>query len=104
MGAFYNSICVPGEQRDEVRRALLRWLSLKGFKLWDGPILFDLDGERERSAYLVSNDSWTIVFYSHYEEESRLIRELRTAAPAQTAEGDGPAWSEASRCRPGRRR
>lgn len=77
MGAFYNSICVLGDRRREVRAALGRWLSLKGFEPRAGEVLFDLDGDYERSAYLVSNDRWTIVFYSHFEEERRLIRELQ---------------------------
>ncbi len=77
MGAFYNSICVPGDRRAEVRRALVRWLFLKGFEPREGAVLFDLDGDHERNAYLVSNDRWTIIFYSHFEEERRLIRELQ---------------------------
>lgn len=77
MGAFYNSICVPGDRRREVREALERWLSLKGFEPREGDVLFDLDGDHERSAYLLSNDRWTIVFYSHFEEERRLIREFQ---------------------------
>lgn len=82
MGAFYNSICVPGDRRAEVRRSLVRWLSLKGFEPRDGAVLFDLDGDTERNAYLASNDRWTIIFYSHFEEERRLIRELqRDLAP-----------------------
>jgi hypothetical protein len=43
----------------------------------EGPVLFDLDGENERSAFIVSNQRWTILFYSHWEEERRLIRALQ---------------------------
>lgn len=77
MGAFYNSICVPGDHRESVRRALVRWLAAKGFEPCPGPVLFDLDGDYERSVFLVSSERWTVLFYSHYEEERRLIRELQ---------------------------
>lgn len=77
MGAFYNSICVPGGRLETVRQILVRWLAAKGYEPREGPMLFDLDGEQERSVYLVSNDLWTVLFYSHYEEERRLIHELQ---------------------------
>ncbi len=78
MGAFYNSICIPGRTRQRVRDSLLRWLSIKGFELSQKPVLFDLDGERERCAFLIWNERWTLLFFSKYEEERRLIRELQT--------------------------
>ncbi len=81
MGAFYNSICVPGRERQQVKSSLLRWLGLKGFELSEQPVLFDLDGESERCAFLVSNDRWTLVFFSKFEEERRLIRELQCWSP-----------------------
>ncbi len=77
MGVFYNSICIPGQRLDETRQALGRWLSGRGYQLTDEPILFDLDAESERSVFLVSNERWTLVFFSHWEEERRLIRELQ---------------------------
>lgn len=81
MGAFYNSICIPGREHQKVRDSLLRWLGLKGFELSREPVLFDLDGEQERCAYLIWNDRWTLVFFSKYEEERRLIREIQTWSP-----------------------
>lgn len=77
MGTFYNSICIPGERPGTVRRTLERWLYLKGFEPLHGPILFDLDGDNERSAFLVWNDRWTLLLYSHFDEERRLIRDLQ---------------------------
>jgi hypothetical protein len=77
MGAFYNSICIPGRQVEGVRAALDRWLGGRGYSLTNEPILFDLDAESERSAFLVWSDRWTLVFFSHWEEERRLIRELQ---------------------------
>ncbi len=59
------------------RRALARWLTGRGFQPTDEPILFDLDAESERSAFLVCNERWTLVFFSHWEEERRLIREFQ---------------------------
>ncbi len=78
MGAFYNSICIPGNERQRVRDSLLRWLGGRGFELSDQQVLFDLDGETERCAFVVSNGRWTLLFFSNYEEERRLIRELQT--------------------------
>src|SRR5262249_51419346 len=77
MGVFYNSICIPGNRLEETRAALARWLSGRGFQPTDEPILFDLDAESERSAFLVWNERWTLVFFSHWEEERRLIREFQ---------------------------
>jgi len=82
MGAFYNSICIPGKHPREVRESLSRWLHARGFELSAQPMLFDLDGEAERSAFVLWNDRWTVVVFSKYEEERRLIRELQSwAAP-----------------------
>ncbi len=78
MGAFYNSICIPGEERRRVRESLLRWLGGRGFELSDQPVLFDLDFDTERCAFMVSSPRWTLLFFSNYEEERRLIRELQT--------------------------
>ena len=78
MGAFYNSICIPGDERRRTRESLLRWLGGRGFELSDQPVLFDLDGNSERCAFLVWNSRWTLLFFSNYEEERRLIRELQT--------------------------
>ncbi|MEM6793503.1 MAG: hypothetical protein AAF725_05945 [Acidobacteriota bacterium] len=77
MGVFTNSICIPGDRPDEVRRALERWLHMRGFKISQEPPLFDLDIESERSAFVVWNESWTVLFFSQWEEERRLIRELQ---------------------------
>ena len=78
MGAFYNSICLPGGRPAQVRRALERWLLGRGFRRSQEAVLFDLDGDSERSVFLVWNDRWTIVYFSHWDEERRLIRELQT--------------------------
>ncbi len=78
MGAFYNSICLPGDERGQARESLLRWLGGRGFELSDQQVLFDLDFEAERCAFLVWSPRWTLLFFSNYEEERRLIRELQT--------------------------
>ena len=80
MGVFYNSICIPGDRRDEVRRSLARWLHGRGFELSSQPMLFDLDGEAERSAFVIWNDRWTVLAFSKYEEERRLMRQPQTWA------------------------
>jgi hypothetical protein len=77
MGAFYNSICLPGDERQGVRESLERWLSLRGFERVHDSVLFDLDGETERSAFLLWNENWTVLVFSKYEEERRLIRDLQ---------------------------
>ncbi len=78
MGAFYNCICIPGDERQRAGDSLLRWLGGRGFELSDQPVLFDLDGGTERCAFLVWSSCWTLLFFSNYEEERRLIRELQT--------------------------
>ncbi len=78
MGAFYNSICIPGDERQRAEDSLLRWLGGRGFELSDQQVLFDLDAENERCAFVVWNRRWTLLFFSNYEEERRLIRELQT--------------------------
>ncbi len=78
MGAFYSSICLPGEQSLLVEEAIERWLALRGFEKLDEPMLFDLDGDTERCAYVLWNARWTVVVFSKYEEERRLLRELQT--------------------------
>ncbi len=78
MGVFYNSICIPRDERQRARASLLRWLGGRGFELSDQPVLFDLDSETERCAFLVWNPDWTLLFFSNYQEERRLIRELQT--------------------------
>ena len=78
MGAFYNSISIPGCPPEQVRQSLDRWLGMRGYQLSDEPALFDLDGDNERSVFVVYNPKWTVLFFSHYDEERRLIRELQT--------------------------
>ena len=77
MGAFYNSICLAGSRRDDVISALERWLVARGFERSTTPALFDLDPDEERSAFLLSHRDWTVLLYSDFEEERRLIHELR---------------------------
>lgn len=81
MGVFYNCICIPAKKTEQVHSALNRWLGVRGYRESTEPVLFDLDSESERSAFLVWNDRWTLVFYSHYDEERRLIHELRDQVP-----------------------
>lgn len=81
MGVFFNCICIPGKQTEQVHTAMDRWLTVRGYQESKEPVLFDLDSVSERSAFLVSNERWTLVFYSHFEEERRLIHELGGLAP-----------------------
>ncbi len=81
MGAFYNSICLAGPRRDDVASTLERWLVARGFERSSERVLFDLDADQERSAFLLSHRQWTVLLYSEFEEERRLIHELR-AIPA----------------------
>ncbi|MEE8524938.1 MAG: hypothetical protein V3T72_13470, partial [Thermoanaerobaculia bacterium] len=69
MSVFYNSFCLTGDRREEVRSSLRRWLHGRGFELSDQPMLFDLDGEAERCAFVLWNERWTILVFSKYEEE-----------------------------------
>ncbi|MEM6456006.1 MAG: hypothetical protein AAF772_13005 [Acidobacteriota bacterium] len=77
MGAFYNSICLAGDPQTAVHSALERWLGARGFVPEAGPPRFDLDGNHERHVFLLRRGRWTIVFFSHFDEEKRLIHELR---------------------------
>ena len=80
MGVFYNSICLPGDRHEAVRESLERWLGLRGYVRLEDTVLFDLEGETERSAFLLWNERWTVVVFSKYEEERRLIREFQSWA------------------------
>ena len=81
MGVFFNCICIPGRKTEQVHSALDRWLTARGYQESKEPVLFDLDSVSERSAFLVSNERWTLVFYSHFDEERRLIHEMGDLAP-----------------------
>jgi len=76
MGVFYNTICLPGNHRSDVREHLERWLRVRGYEPRESTVLFDLE-DSERSAYLLGDASWTILFYSHWDEDRRLIHELQ---------------------------
>lgn len=76
MGAFYSSICLPGDQRDETQAAIDRWLRTRGFVPVDRPPLFDLDASFERAAFVLTLDDYTVVLFSDFDEERRLIHEM----------------------------
>lgn len=78
MGAFYNSISIPGHHPEQACDAIERWLRVRGYELSDEAALFDLDGDNERSVFVLCNERWTILFFSHHDEEWRLIRELQS--------------------------
>lgn len=82
MGAFYNSICLPGDRRTAVRDALDRWLGSRGFVRSSDPPLFDLDPSRERSVFVLGDADWTVLCFSDHEEERRLIHELGSVVSA----------------------
>ncbi|MEO1084442.1 MAG: hypothetical protein AAFY88_09380, partial [Acidobacteriota bacterium] len=63
---------------EETRRALEGWLAMRGYRLSQEPPLFDLDPESERSAFIVWNERWTVLYFSQWEEERRLIRQMQT--------------------------
>ncbi|MEL7058960.1 MAG: hypothetical protein AAGN46_02920 [Acidobacteriota bacterium] len=79
MGVFYNSLCLRGDRSAPARAAVERWLFARGFRPSEEPNLFDLDAPSERSVFVLSNEHWTILLYSHFDEERRLIRELQAA-------------------------
>ena len=76
MGAFYSSICLPGDQRDEAQAAIDRWLRSRGFVPVDRPPLFDLDASFERAAFVLTLDDYTVVLFSDFDEERRLLHEM----------------------------
>jgi hypothetical protein len=76
MGAFFTSFSIPGDVHEAVDQKIREWLSRKGFQEPPDPVL-DHTKEGERAYYLFWNDRWTIVLFSHFEEEERLLFELR---------------------------
>jgi hypothetical protein len=76
MGAFYRSFSIPGDIHEVVDQTIKKWLSRKGFEETDKPGVFDRCGEGERAYFLCWNEHWTIVLYSHFEEDERLLFEL----------------------------
>lgn len=76
MGAFFTSYSIPGDVHEAVDQKIREWLSRKGFQEPPDPVL-DHCKEGERAYFLFWNDRWTIVLFSHFEEEERLLFELR---------------------------
>jgi hypothetical protein len=76
MGAFYRSYSVPGDVHEVVDQKVTTWLSRKGFSEIEDHSVIDFERESERAFYLFWNDRWTIILYSHFEEDERLLFEL----------------------------
>jgi len=77
MGARFQSTAVRGASAAEVRGVVESWLERRGFRLVEVPLVPCHD-EVDRGVYLFSREGWTVVVYSHFEEEKRLVRELMT--------------------------
>ena len=78
MGGFFTSYNIPGGAHEAVDQKIKEWLSRKGFQEPPDPVLDHIQ-EGERAYYLFWNDRWTIVLFSHFEEEERLLFELSSA-------------------------
>lgn len=76
MGAFYRSYSIPGDVHEVVEQKITTWLSRKGFSEIKNPSVIDHEREGERAFYLFWNDRWTIILYSNFEEDERLLFEL----------------------------
>src|SRR5581483_9791432 len=76
MGASFFNLCARSTMEQQVRELLVEWLDKKGFKLQGGVPIFECDKENERCLFLISNSQWTAIFYSHFQDFSRLRYEL----------------------------
>lgn len=76
MGAFYRSYSIPDDVHEVAEQKITTWLSRKGFSEIEGSSVLDDDMEGERGFYLFWNDRWTIILYSDFEEDERLLFEL----------------------------
>ncbi len=76
MGAFYRSYSIPGDVHEAVEQKVTTWLSRKGFSEIEDHSVIDHEREGERAFYLYWSDRWTIILYSHFEEDERLLFEL----------------------------
>ncbi len=76
MGAFYRSYSIPGDVHEAVEQKIRTWLSRKGFSEIEDHSVIDHEGDGERAFYLYWSDRWTIILYSHFEEDERLLFEL----------------------------
>lgn len=78
MGSWYRSFALRGNCREEVVSCLDTWHRSKGFERQTQAELFLLppDEKAERGAFVLSNADWTVVCYSHFDEEDRLELEL----------------------------
>ncbi len=76
MGAFYRSYSIPGDVHEVAEQKITTWLSRKGFYEIEDHSVIDHERDGERAFYLFWSDRWTIILYSHFEEDERLLFEL----------------------------
>ncbi len=77
MGANHMSQVVFGVDSDAVEARIVRWMRAKGFVLQEGEPLVPLHPEHERGLLLKVSGDTTIVMYSAFMEQERLLYELK---------------------------
>jgi len=77
MGAYFDSVVVPGDVRAAVNGLLVEWMARKGFELQAVPPLFHSLDDLERAAFVGSNARGTVVLLSAPDETERFLWELR---------------------------
>ena len=77
MGAYFDSVVVPGDVRASVKGLLTEWMARKGFELQPVPPLFHSLDDLERAAIVGSNERGTVVLLSAPDETDRFLWELR---------------------------
>lgn len=84
MGSWCRTFSFRDDCRGELLEALDSWMRAKGLERIHSAeaALLPPHSQAERGAFLLGNGSWTILAYSDFEEEERLIFELsRSSRP-----------------------
>src|SRR3954462_3490458 len=82
MGAYFDSIVVPGAAPESIRDLVVRWMSGKGFDLAAEPPILDQTEEWERGAVIASDPGGTVLLLSNADESDRVLWELQKLGKA----------------------
>ena len=77
MGSDFRSFCIRKGDHEKVAGVVRHWLEARGFEPHERQEILQLSEDSERGFCLYWNDDWTVLLYSHFEEDERLSLELQ---------------------------